>query len=108
MTTIQTTPYGAIYLTPDHLIDFSAGEARLAFDLSTLGASRANWVDVWITPYEDALQLPSDDERIWPSNRSNGNPRRALHLSMAFGKPDGIPGTDFRPRSSVTSNPARC
>ena len=55
MTALKASGYGAIYLTPNHLIDFSAGAAVLQFDMSTLRKSGRDWVDVWITPFEDHL-----------------------------------------------------
>jgi hypothetical protein len=61
MTAIFATGYGAIYLTPDHMVDFSSGEAVIRFDISTLSTSNRDWVDVWVTPYEEQLQLPLDD-----------------------------------------------
>jgi hypothetical protein len=39
MTAISASGYGVIYLTPNHMIDFSACEATIQFDLSTLRAS---------------------------------------------------------------------
>jgi hypothetical protein len=34
MTALNATGYGVIYLTPDHLVDFSRGEALVQFDIS--------------------------------------------------------------------------
>jgi hypothetical protein len=39
MTAIRGDGYAAIYLTPNHMLDFSAGEAILRFDMSTLRTS---------------------------------------------------------------------
>ena len=50
MTAIKATGYGVIYLTPNHLVDFSTGESVVRFDLSTLRTSDRDWVDFWITP----------------------------------------------------------
>ncbi|HEV2126884.1 MAG TPA: hypothetical protein VGW38_29385, partial [Chloroflexota bacterium] len=69
----------AIVLTPNHLIDFSAGEARLRFDLSTLRTSENDWIDLWITPFEDHLQLPGGARR---SIVHNGTPPRGVYLWM--------------------------
>lgn len=78
MTAINAGGYGLIYLTPDHLVDFSNGEAVVRFDLSTLRHSTRDWVDVWITPYEEHLQLPLLD---WLPDL-NGPPRNAIHVTM--------------------------
>ncbi len=79
MTAINADGYGVIYLTPDHMVDFSNGEAVVRFDISTLITSGRDWWDVWITPYEDNLQLPLQD--VYPD--LNGPPRRAVQIRMA-------------------------
>jgi hypothetical protein len=58
MTAIAADGYGVIYLTPNQLVDFSVGEATVAFDVSTLRLSHRDWIDLWITPYADILQPP--------------------------------------------------
>lgn len=78
MTAINGGDYGAVYLTPNHLVDFSQGEAVIRFDLSTLRTSERDWVDIWVTPYEDNLQFPLFD---WLPDLQ-GEPRRAIHISM--------------------------
>jgi len=78
MTAINANGYGVIYLTPSYMIDFSAGEAIIQFDLSTLRTSKRDWVDLWITPYEDNLQLPLTE---WLPDLS-GEPRRAISIKM--------------------------
>jgi hypothetical protein len=78
MTAINASGYGVIYLTPDHLLDFSAGEAVVQFDLSTLRSSPRNWIDLWISPYEQHLQLPLED---WLPDL-NGPPANAVHVKM--------------------------
>jgi hypothetical protein len=81
MTAIHADWYGAVYLTPNHMLDFSREEARLSFDLSTRRTSNKDWVDLWITPYDDVLQLPTDT--TVPC--CQGRPRRTLHVRMATG-----------------------
>ena len=78
MTSIAASGYGVIYLTPNQQVDFSAGEAVVSFDLSTLRTSARDWVDLWLTPYEDHLQLPLDG---WLPDLT-GEPRRSVHLRM--------------------------
>jgi hypothetical protein len=81
MSAIRASGYGVIYLTPNRLVDFSAGEAVIRFDVSTLRTSKRDWIDLWITPYEDNLQAPLED---WLPDL-NGEPRQAVHIRMDFG-----------------------
>ncbi len=78
MTGINDVGYGVIYLTPDYLVDFSEKQAVVTFDVSTLRTSYRDWIDVWLTPYENNLQLPLED---WLPDLS-GEPSRAVHLSL--------------------------
>jgi len=78
MTAINAAGYGMIYLTPNHLIDFSNGEAVLRFDLSTLQMSNRDWVDIWISPWDDNLALPLDG---WLPD-GQGEPRNGIHIRM--------------------------
>jgi hypothetical protein len=80
MTAINAPGYGLIYLTPNHLVDFSQEEAVIRFDVSTLRTSERDWLDVWITPPADHLQLALDD---WLPDLS-GDPRNAVHVRMSF------------------------
>jgi hypothetical protein len=80
MTAINAAGYGVIYLTPNHLVDFSRGEAVVRFDVSTARFSPRDWIDLWITPYEDNLQLVLDS---WLPDM-NGEPRRSVHVMMDF------------------------
>jgi len=81
MTALNASGYGVIYLAPNELIDFSDGSATLQFDMSTLRTSGRDWIDIWITPYEDNLQLPLDD---WLPDLT-GDPRNAIHVRMDLG-----------------------
>jgi hypothetical protein len=80
MTSINAGGYGAIYLTPNQMVDFSEGEAVVRFDLSTIRSSPRDWVDLWLTPYEDQLQLPLES---WLPDLT-GEPSRSIHLKMDF------------------------
>lgn len=60
MTSLFAEGYGVTYLTPNHMVDFSDGEAVVSFDISTLRTSRRDWWDVWISPMGSSLQLPLD------------------------------------------------
>jgi hypothetical protein len=78
MTAIRGDGYAAIYLTPNQLLDFSNREAVLRFDMATLRTSDRDWIDIWVTPFEDVLQAPLDD---WLPDL-NGVPRNAVHVRM--------------------------
>jgi hypothetical protein len=68
-----------VYLTPAHLADFSAKEAVIRFDVSTLKTSTRDWWDVWVTPVGDSLAIPGE---TWYPDLS-GPPKRAVHIKMA-------------------------
>ena len=78
MTTLNAPGYGVIYLTPAHLLDFSEGEAVLQFDMSTFRKSGRDWIDIWVTPFQDHLQLPLDN---WLPDLQ-GVPRQGIHIRM--------------------------
>jgi len=49
--------YGLIYFTPNRLLDTSS-DFSIHFDMSTFRANQQrDWIDVWLTPYEQNLQL---------------------------------------------------
>ncbi|ABY34862.1 MAG TPA: hypothetical protein DEF43_11500 [Chloroflexus aurantiacus] len=77
MTAIKASGYGLIYLTPNHLVDFSGGTATIRFDVSTLRTSLRDWIDLWISPYNDHLQLPFDMEVDL-----SGPPRNGVQVRM--------------------------
>jgi hypothetical protein len=84
MTAIMAEGYGVIYLTPNQLVDFSRDEAIISWDMSTARTSGRDWVDLWITPYQDNLQLPLED---WLPDL-NGEPRNAIHIRMDLANGD--------------------
>jgi hypothetical protein len=81
MTALKSTGYGAIYLTPNAMVDFSGGEAVVKFALSTLRTSWRDWVDLWITPWDDNLALPLDGS-LAVGTDLQGPPRTAIHIRM--------------------------
>src|SRR5690349_22545564 len=83
MTAIQASGYGMIDVTPNAMADFSGGEAVVKFALSTLRASGNDWVDLWVTPWEDNLALPLDGSLLGVDLQ--GPPRQGLHIRMAPG-----------------------
>lgn len=108
MTAINGDAYGMIALTPDHMADWSAGEAVIRWDVSTLvyGTTGRDFWDVWITPYEDNIQLPFDLGDV----DLQGPPKRAVRVSLGSNNgQNGIrptiyknyqPTSDFRDFSS--------
>jgi hypothetical protein len=70
--------YAVIYLTPNQLVDFSQGEVVISWDMATLRTSTRDWIDVWVTPFEDNLQLPLYK---WLPDL-DGEPKRAIHINM--------------------------
>jgi hypothetical protein len=78
MTVVGPAEYGLIYLTPDHMVDFGGGEAVIRFDMSTRVTSKRDWVDIWITPYEQNLAFPL--ERWLPDLQ--GEPANAVQVRM--------------------------
>lgn len=91
MTAINGEGYAEIMLAPDHLVDFSNGEAVIQFDMSTLRSSDRDWVDLWITPFDQNVALPIDlDVDL------QGSPRNAVHLRMDFGYSGKFSGAIYR------------
>jgi hypothetical protein len=78
MTAIKAEGYGVIYLTPNAMVDFSAGEAVVRFDISTERTSLRDWIDVWVTPFDENVQLVGDIGAV----DLNGLPRRAVQIRM--------------------------
>lgn len=78
MTALNATGYGVIYLTPNVLVDFSSEEATISWDMSTLRSSDRDWVDVWVTPWEDSMALPLES---WTPDLT-GDPENAIHIRM--------------------------
>ncbi len=92
MTAINASEYGLIYLTPDHMVDFSAGEAVIRWDMSTFRTSGRDWVDLWITPWGDQLVAPLDSSL--PD--LNGRPRNSVQVRMENFFPQGGWWTSFK------------
>ncbi|MCC6173971.1 MAG: hypothetical protein IT305_01600 [Chloroflexi bacterium] len=78
MTAINAPGYGAIVLTPNQLVDFSAGEAVVRFDISTMRTSGRDWWDLWLTPYDDSIQIPL---HRWMPDLA-GEPRNGMQIEM--------------------------
>lgn len=78
MTAINASGYGMIYFTPNHMVDFSNGEAVIRVDVSTLKTSERDWWDIWITPWDKNLTLPLED---WLPD-AQGEPANAVHIRL--------------------------
>jgi hypothetical protein len=78
MTAIKGTGYAMIYLTPNHMVDFGNQTGVISFDVSTLRGSTRDWFDIWISPFNDNLQLALDDG--FPDVA--GEPRRGINIRM--------------------------
>lgn len=60
MTAINGEQYGVIYLTPDHMADWSNEPAVIEFSVSTNLMSARDWLDLWVTPWDANMALPLD------------------------------------------------
>lgn len=58
MTAIGDQGYGEIALTPDHMVDFSNGTATITVQVSTEQRNASDFIDLWISPYNDNITLP--------------------------------------------------
>jgi hypothetical protein len=77
MTALNASDYGMIAITPNRLVDFSAGPAMIQFEMSTERQSLRDWPDLWVTPWEDNLTLPFGEGDV----DLQGPPRRGVHVS---------------------------
>ena len=78
MTAMSAGGYGAVYLTPDHMFDWSTGTSILKFPVSTFRTSDRDWIDLWITPFNENLELPLES---WLPDLQ-GPPKDAIHIRM--------------------------
>lgn len=86
MMTSLLAGYALVYFTPNHMIDLSNGDAKIKFDMTTLSTSGRDWVDIWITPYQENFVLPLER---WNAPY-NGEPKDAIHI-RTDGNVDGSP-----------------
>lgn len=77
MTAMKGSSYGAAMLTPDHMVDFSDGPAVIEFSVSTLLMSQRDWIDVWVTPWDQNIAIP-----ITVAPDLQGQPMTYLRLGM--------------------------
>jgi hypothetical protein len=70
MTAPGLAGYGAVYMTPPAVVDFSTGPATITWAMSTLRTSSRDWVYVVITPWAEHHEMPyiNTDQHIPPHN----------------------------------------
>jgi hypothetical protein len=83
MTAVTSGPkhlrnYAAGVFQPNYVLDFTGEPATISFDVSTERASRRDWFDVWITPYDELLRIPVRD--FSPSMQ--GTPRDGVMVGL--------------------------
>lgn len=79
MTAIKAGGYGLVVLTPNAMADISTGESVIKFDLSTARMSSRDWIDVWVSPFEDNITLPFDQGDV----DLQGHPKEGVHINMS-------------------------
>jgi len=77
MTAVSAGPdpldnYAVSMFSPNAILDFSAGEAVIQFDVSTLRRSKRDWFEIWITPYSDLQRIPVQDHPSMQGPPKNG------------------------------------
>jgi hypothetical protein len=90
MTSIKASGYGLIYLVPPALVDFSLGEATVRFDVTTDRSSQRDFLDVWLSPWDENVAAPFDMGDV----DLQGWARDAIQIGM---QPANGNGTGFRP-----------
>ncbi|MEM7117518.1 MAG: polysaccharide deacetylase family protein, partial [Chloroflexota bacterium] len=81
VTAINGSGYGSAIIMPNHMVDFSSGEAVIRFDTSTLRTSTLDFFDIWITPFDKQLHSPTIS---WMPDLF-GAPRDAVHINLEPG-----------------------
>jgi hypothetical protein len=77
MTARAAPSYGATYLMPKAQANWSRRVAIVAWDVSTLSMSARDWIDLWITPFNELLAVPIDSGG---PTAYQGHPRNAIHV----------------------------
>ena len=77
-TAINGAAHAAVYLTPAVITQFSAESITIRFDISTERFSNGDWIDIWITPFDDQLIYPLEP---WQPDLT-GYPRNGIHVRM--------------------------
>lgn len=82
MTALNADDYGVIYLVPNQLVDLRQGPVVIRFDLSTERMSTRDWVDLWLTPWDDNLALPLEES----DPDLQGPPRNSIQVTTTAGE----------------------
>lgn len=104
MTSFRADDYGLISLTPPVMVDFSGGEARISFEISTLTNSQRDWPAIVIQPFDESLALPLSEE--WPD--LNGYGRRAIQFDLKDGVICPVIVRDFERREGSNKFSGTC
>jgi hypothetical protein len=80
MTSLKASGYAAIYIAPNALVSLASGTATVRFALSTFRTSGNDWVDLWVTPWDDNLALPLDGSLLGVDLQ--GPPRQGIHIRI--------------------------
>ncbi len=59
--------YSAVYMSPNHMVDFSQGEGSIRWDLNTGRTTDRDWIDINVQPFNSNNQIPFNDA-IKPNN----------------------------------------
>lgn len=84
--------YALAVLTPNQIVDFTNGEATIRWNMTTFRTTQRDWVDVWITPYDENLALPFDTGDV----DLQGEPRNTVVVSLFA--PNDNTKSGFRPK----------
>lgn len=87
--------YALAVLTPNHLVDFSEKEATIRFNVTTYRTTQRDWIDIWITPWGDNLNLPFDTSTV----DLQGMPMNTVQIVMI--PPNDNSKTGFKPKIMV-------
>lgn len=67
-----------IYMTPNHSLDLSSGNATIKWDLDTVSLSTRDWVSVFVQNWDTQQQKVIDE----PIPGQQGNPRNAIQIEQ--------------------------
>jgi hypothetical protein len=74
----SSSGYAVAYITPAAMTDWSDSPATISFDVSTARSTKRDWIDLWLTPWDQNMVLPLDP---WLPDL-NGPPDKALHFRL--------------------------
>jgi hypothetical protein len=93
MTAVKGEGYAAVVLTPNAQLDWANGPATLSFALSTLRRTRRDWMSFYLTPWAEALMIPTRDDApglnsqprtsLWIRHEDSGN--LCAYVLLSFG-----------------------